>query len=382
QHTYQGSSLDASGEVILESRKDTRITGSNISAGGDLKIKSQGQLTVDAGEQSSESTLKGKDWSLTVFVEAAGPGSGQPVDGAQGASGQWNAGAGSREQWTLDTAKLSTHKGSSLKGKNVTLEAGKTLAIVGSSVEAEQDAMLTAEDIRILATQALRSFRNQATGRTVGYEITAGLDRIGSGSAFALQTDTDGRSERVHTRSTIKAGKDAYLTAKNLTTQAAHVEAGQLLRVRADNVRNQAVTDITKTALDYNKIKLSAGSSLDYGAIARQVQKLWTGVDQTSLYSNGLEEGLLPWSVGINLKADYLDRSTQSMTDIARVSAFKGGDIDIAVTGKLHDVGTQYESTVGAIALSAGSHTLDAARNSVRTTIDALGVDAIARLET
>ncbi|MDY1018454.1 hemagglutinin repeat-containing protein [Pseudomonas coleopterorum] len=382
QHTYQGSSLDASGEVVLESRKDTRITGSNISAGGDLKIKSQGQLTVDAGEQSSESTLKGKDWNLTVFVEAAGPGSGQPVDGAQGASGQWNAGAGSREQWTLDTAKLSTHKGSSLKGKNVTLEAGKTLAIVGSSVEAEQDAMLTAEDIRILATQALRSFRNQATGRTVGYEITAGLDRIGSGSAFALQTDTDGRSERVHTRSTIKAGKDAYLTAKNLTTQAAHVEAGQLLRVRADNVRNQAVTDITKTALDYNKIKLSAGSSLDYGAIARQVQKLWTGVDQTSLYSNGLEEGLLPWSVGINLKADYLDRSTQSMTDIARVSAFKGGDIDIAVTGKLHDVGTQYESTVGAIALSAGSHTLDAARNSVRTTIDALGVDAIARLET
>lgn len=382
QSTYQGSSLQASDTVNLESQYDTRIIGSSISAKGDLKVKTEGHLTVRAGEQSSESTLKGKDWNLTVFVEAAGPGSGQPVDDAQGASGQVNVGAGLRQQWTLDTAQLTTHQASTLKGKNVTLEAGETLAMVGSSVEAEQDAVLTAQDIRILATQALRSFRNQETGRTVGYEITSGLDRVGVASTFSLQTDTDGRSESVHTRSTVKAGKDARLTTNTLTTQAAHVEAGGLLRVRADEVRNQAVTDATKTALDYNKIKLSAGISLDYGAITRQVQKLWTGVDQTSLYSTGLEDSLLPWSVGINLKGDYQDRNSQSLTHIARVTEFKGGDIDIAVTGKLHDIGTQYESTVGAIALSAGSHTLDAARNSVRTTIDALGVDAIARLET
>lgn len=382
QSTYQGSSLNASGSMVLDSKRDTRIIGSNLTAQGDLSVNADGHLTVAAGEQHSESTLKGEDWKLTVFGEQAGPGSGQPSGETQRPSGQWTGGIGLREQWTLDTAQLSTHQASALKGKNVALDAGKTLAIVGSSVEAEQDAYLGAEDIRIMASEARRSFRNQETGRTLGYEITAGVDRVGVGFSFALQTDTDGQSENVHTRSTVKAGHDVSLKADTLTTKAALVEAGHLLTVRADQVHNQAATDTTKTALDYNKIKLSFGGSLDYSAITRQVQKLWTGVDQTSLYSTGLEGGLLPWSIGVNLKGDYLDRSTQSMTSIARVSEFRAGDIDIAVNGKLHDVGTQYESTVGAIALNAGSHVMDAARNSVRTSIDSLGVDAIARLET
>lgn len=381
QSTYQGSSLSASGALLLDGKRDTLIVGSSLATAGDLTVKGERNLMVAAGQQSSESTLKGKDWKLTVFGEQTTPGSGQPGD-AQGSAGQWDAGAGMRQQWTLDTARLNTHQASQLKGGNVALEAGQDLAIVGSSVQAEQNVLLDADDMRILATEAQRSFRNQETGRSVGYEITAGVDRFGTGAAFALQTDTDGRSENVHTRSSIKAGNDVRLTAKALTTQAAQVEAGQLLKVRADRVHNQAVTDSTKTALDYNKIKLSAGSSLDYGAITRQVQKLWSGVDQTSLYASGLEDGLLPWSVGINLKGDYLDRNTQSLTHIARVSQFKGGELDIAVTGKLHDIGTQYESTIGAIALSADRHVMDAARNSVRSAIDALGVDAIARLET
>ncbi len=381
QSTYQGSSLTASGALLLDGKRDTRIMGSSVATAGDLTVKAGRNLMVAAGQQSSESTLKGKDWKLTVFGEQAKPGSGQPDD-AQGSSGQWDAGAGAREQWTLDTAQLNTHQASQLKGANVALEAGRGLAIVGSSVQAEQDVLLDADDMRILATEAQRGFRNQETGRTVGYEITAGVDRVGTGAAFALQTDTDGRSENVHTRSSIKAGNDVRLNTKGLTTQAALVEAGQLLKVRADRVHNQAVTDTTKTALDYNKIKLSAGSSLDYGAITRQVQKLWSGVDQTSLYASGLEDGLLPWSVGINLKGDYLDRNAQSLTRIARVSQFTAGEIDIAVTGKLHDIGTQYESTLGAIALNADRHVMDAAKNSVRTAIDALGVDAIARLET
>lgn len=382
QSIYQGSSLNASGSMVLDSKRDTRIIGSSLTAEGDLALDADGHLTVGAGEQSSESTLKGKDWALTVFGEQAGPGSGQPPGEAQGPSGQGTIGAGLRQQWTLDTAQLSTHQASVLKGKNVALDAGKTLAIVGSSIEAEVDAYLAAEDMNIMASEAQRSFRNQETGRTLGYEITAGVDRVGVGFSLALQTDTDGQSENVHTRSTVKAGNDTHLTARRLMTQAALVEAGGSLLVRADQVHNQAATDTTKTALDYNKIKLDFGGSLDYSAITRQVQKLWTGVDHTSLYSTGLEAGLLPWSVGVNLKGDYLDRSTQSLTSIARVSQFKAGDIDIAVTGNLHDIGTQYESTVGAIALNAGSHVMDAARNSVRTSIDSLGVDAIARLET
>lgn len=381
QRTYQGSTLNASGSLLLDGKRDTRIFGSSLAAAGDLTIKAQQNLLISAAEQISESTLKGEDWKLTVFGESAGPGAGLPADDAQGASGQWNAGVGTGQQWKLDTAQLSTHQASTLKGANVALEAGQTLALIGSSVQAEQDVMLDAEDMRIFATQAQRSFRNQETGRTVSYEITAGVDRLGTGSALALQTDTDGRSETVHTPSTVKAGNDVHLTTKKLMTQAALVEAGGLLKVRADEVHNQVATDSTKTALDYNKIKLSVGSSLDYGAITRQMQKLWTGVDQTSLYANGLEDGLLPWSVGVQLKGDYLDSNSQSLTRIARVSQFKGGDIDIAVTGKVHDIGTQYESTIGAIAIDAGSHVMDAARNSVRTSIDSLGVDVIARLE-
>jgi len=381
QSKYQGSSINASGSVKLDGKRDVRIIGSSVAAAGDLTVKADEHLTVAAGEESLESTLKGDDWKLTVFVEAAGPGSGQPLDEVQGASGQWNAGAGLSQKWKLDTAQLSTHQASSLKGRNVTLEAAQTLAIIGSSVDAVQDVALDAKDMRILATEAQRSFRNKETGRTVNYEITAGIDRVGTGYAFALQTDTDGRSESIHTRSTIKAGNDASLTTKKLTTEAALVEAGQLLKVRADEAYNKAATDVTKTALDYNKIKLSAGSSLDYGAITRQVQKLWTGVDQTSLYATGLEDGMLPWSVGVNLKGDYLDRETQSLTHLARVSEFQGGTVDVAVTGALHDIGTRYESTMGTLDLRAKSHTMDAAKNSVRTTIDSLGVDAIARLE-
>ncbi|WP_163004567.1 hemagglutinin repeat-containing protein, partial [Pseudomonas viridiflava] len=109
--------------------------------------------------------LKGKDWKLTVFGEQARPGSGQPGD-AQGSSGQWNAGAGVRKQWTLDSARLDTHQASQLKGGNVALEAGQALAIVGSSVQAEQNVLLDADDTRILDTEAQRRFRNQETGRT------------------------------------------------------------------------------------------------------------------------------------------------------------------------------------------------------------------------
>lgn len=382
QRNYQGSSINASGSVKLDGKRDVRIIGSSVAAAGDLTVNADEHLSVAAGEESLESTLKGDDWKLTVFVEATGPGSGQPLDEVQGASGQWNAGAGLSQKWKLDTAQLNTHQGSSLKGRNVALKAAQTMAIIGSSVDAGRDVVLDAQDMRILATEAQRSFRNKETGRTVNYEITAGVDRVGTGYAFALQTDTDGRSESVHTRSTVKAGNNASLTTKKLTTEAALVEAGQRLKVRADQAHNKAATDVTKTALDYNKIKLSAGSSLDYGAITRQVQKLWTGVDQTSLYATGLEDGLLPWSVGVNLKGDYLDRETQSLTHVARVSEFRGGEVDVAVTGALHDIGTQYESTMGTIGLRAHSHTLDAARNSVRMTIDSLGVDAIARLET
>jgi hemolysin len=376
--SHRGAQLTAHNNLSMDANTSIVATAAQLKAGNRLQMTASDRIHLGATRDQQSTTLNGDGWKLSTFARETGEG-----------EAQWSAGAGIRRSDTVDKATLTTQQVTTASAADIAIggrrsDPGQRAAAIeleGTQLESKGDISLQARDLKLIANQASRRFSNAATDRTVGMQWTGGIDRIGAAVFAEQQIQTDGKEEILHAPTRLKAEGNVTLDADTITSEASVVDAGQRLHMRARTINHQAVSDITKSTLDYSKLHTAVGGSFDYTAITRFVQKLWTGVDQTRFHQNDLEPGLAPWSFGVNVEGGYLLRSTDSVQEVARTNQFSASDISVQA-GDLTDAGTHYTARLGTVAIDAHSHVLEAAYDRTSTSLDAWGLDALLRGDT
>lgn len=182
------ASITAQDTLSMQAGKDINVTGAKVSAGGDLSMAAQGNITV-AGNTLTDSFQQ---------------------------SGDWNK-ADSSDKKTI------YHGSAITSGGNLQVQAGQDIAITGSALNAGQSASLQAgNDINLNAVQTQTSQQQ--------------------GGASSRATD--------HTRTTLTSGTDLSLSAgRDIHSQAAGLVAGLDATLTAGrDVTLDAVANTSHTA--------------------------------------------------------------------------------------------------------------------------------------
>lgn len=182
------ASITAQDTLSMQAGKDINVTGAKVSAGGDLSMAAQGNITV-AGNMLTDSFQQSGAWSKADSSD-----------------------------------KKTTYHGSAItSGGNLQLQAGQDIAITGSALNAGQSASVQAgHDINLNAVQTQTSQQQ--------------------GGASSSATD--------HTRTTLTSGTDLSLSAgRDIHSQAAGLVAGQDATLTAGrDVTLDAVANTSNTA--------------------------------------------------------------------------------------------------------------------------------------
>ncbi|WP_282808193.1 hemagglutinin repeat-containing protein [Hafnia alvei] len=175
------ANITAQDTLSMQAGKDINVTGAKVSAGGDLSMAAQGNITA-AGNMLTDSFQQ---------------------------SGAWNK--------TDSSDKKTTYHGSAItSGGNLQLQAGQDIAITGSALNAGQSASVQAgHDINLNAAQTQTS-QQQGSSET----HRSGLDRttLSAGDNLTLKAgqDIDARAAGLAAEKsvTLQAGRDVNLLAE------------------------------------------------------------------------------------------------------------------------------------------------------------------------
>jgi hemolysin len=374
---YFGSHIGADDALDLKAAQKLTVRGSNIDGKeGTTRLKATAGIELLTGQANSITTLTGKDWVLSAFADET-----RPAEDNRPGSMQWAAGAGVKREKVIDTKTNYWERETKVKGGYVQLDGGESILSEGASVKSQGTLDLNANDIRLLASVDKQVFSNSITGDTVGMQWTGGLNKAGSALFVEHQVHTDGNEQRIHTGTRLTAGHDLNINAKNLTNVGTQMFAEKLLSITADRVDNRAAIDVVSTQIDHDRVRGSVGATLDYGDIANAIYKAATQAEQPRFHQQNIDDNLVPWSVGLDVAVDYQDRATQALANYAKVTRIEGGEVTLKVTGAIQDQGTQYSSHAGITTLKAMEHTLEAAANTLTTSLNRLDIETLARLE-
>ncbi|HEU4459697.1 MAG TPA: hemagglutinin repeat-containing protein [Methylibium sp.] len=268
--TEVGSRIDASGDLQLIAARDLALRAAGIAASGDVTARAGRNLTIGAG-QAVDRLDEAHQHSSTDLLRR-------------------------RTTTTRDRVEQTTALGSSVSGRDVTLQAGTDaaqlqaevkepgratgrvhrnpigetrggdLVVEGSSITAEGAATLTARgDVRISAAeQATTSAHDEqtikrATGpaRQVGRDLNMGLSTSNAGSpnvigaallGSGLATQANARTEREAVGSTISAAALAVRSGRDVAVQGSTLVADGDVSIAA--ARDLTITSTQNTAAD------------------------------------------------------------------------------------------------------------------------------------
>ncbi|WP_456309376.1 hemagglutinin repeat-containing protein [Serratia proteamaculans] len=247
------ATMSAQQGVTLKAGKDITVTGSKVTAGGDLKLDATGDIAINANQTSSSSRYTGY------------------------------AGKNIASSGKVDSVGSNLSAGGSL-----TLNAGNDLSATASSISATKDLSLTAgHDLNLNAADtAQRSSKgkgeNHVTGQdrttlTSGNDLTLSAGRDLNSQAAGLVADND---------VTLQAGRDVNLLAATTTKgdsyrsserteiheavrqQGTEIASGGNTAVQAGRDINSAATQVTAQqdiALNAgNDVNLTTATESDY----------------------------------------------------------------------------------------------------------------------
>ena len=141
-----GSTIASGSNLVIKSKNDTSIIGSDLSSMGDTSIQTGGELKIAAAKNTSTKSVD----NLEVHIYGGG------VPDIQVGDGQVEAEIG---QATIDkikkTTKETTASLSSVNSNaNIEMDSEKSISIEGANLSAKEDVILTAkEDITIKETK-------------------------------------------------------------------------------------------------------------------------------------------------------------------------------------------------------------------------------------
>jgi filamentous hemagglutinin len=216
--TTVASELSASGDVNLNAERNVAIAGSKVAAGDNIAIEGASVAIIGAQERHDHEA-KSKKTGLGV-------GSG---DGFYTVYGS---------QKNTEDEHIVANVGSELKaGSNVEITARKNdVNIVGSHVEAGNDIALTAaRDVNILPGHESYESEETETRYGLGVRVKATDGSASIGIGYGSTKDSVSEGAETNAVSTLKAGHDVVITAgRDANLQAAKVEAEHDVAITAE----------------------------------------------------------------------------------------------------------------------------------------------------
>jgi len=291
--TLTGSQISAQ-QLQIQAGQDLIVTASNVSSSGDLTIRAQRDIDLQAQVR--------KDVTTSFHQEQRSGLSASLLTGVQ---------FGSSQAQQSDKAKASLQTSSSLSGQNVTLVAGRDTTASAATILADQDLRVQADrDVNILAATNTLETEHQSSSSSWSMGLIPGasprftLYGDASASANGLQTSTTQSTSLLSANSgnlTVLAGVDNQykgIGQGNLLSQGANLQAKQTETLQGNSVTLGAISNQDTNQFHQESRSFTIGAQLA-GSVGSVMTAIYDNVQAARNTDNDRLQGALA------LKASY-----------------------------------------------------------------------------
>lgn len=281
-----GSTIKVGGDAKIKSGNEMTVQGSNLSVKGNADINARKGIKILDGLDVKRTTTQ---TTTQTFLKADGSGAGSSdasansaanasLKGANAVAGaNANAGGSGEGNFKLSETTVATTDSGSNKsiasnftvGGNLKMKTDGTLKIQGSNVASGGNMALDAKNVEVLAGRnetynntkttsvSVGLYTNADASASAGANAKAGTSGVGANADASAQgngtatlggrvsTDTSTAYQLNNTGSTLKSGGNLSIKAKeNATFVGADVKSGGNMNIKAKNIRNMAAQDI------------------------------------------------------------------------------------------------------------------------------------------
>ncbi|MCW0376086.1 hypothetical protein NB691_002920 [Xanthomonas sacchari] len=362
--TVHGSEFTAGGDIALQSGHDVNLTAANL-------FTDKGALAVSAGN----------DVNLLAAQEQH--------DAVQDMQKKKKGFLSSKTTTTHDEWHDSLAVGTSLDAGSVQIKAGNDIAVVGSTVLAQQDARLVAgNDVAIVSAQDQSSEAHSSAQKKSGFSasFSGGVASLGYGKSRSSSDSSTESTTQVASAVGAKNGNLLINAGDQLTIGASDVAAGKDLTLAAKDIALLAAQDTVDNQSNQSSKSsgFSIGVTYDPAAAYRSARDSATSnmpdsgstMGKLSRRAEGDTAGTAAALTPVVIQAgSHRSNANQNdSTSTARVSQVSaGGNLTLlASDGSITSQGTQLSAEGNALLLASQNidlgvaHTTESSGNDSR----------------
>ncbi|MCU7282863.1 hemagglutinin repeat-containing protein [Pseudomonas peradeniyensis] len=337
--------------VVVSAGGDLQLRAAKLEAKKTIALDANGDLIIESAEENARTE---RSTGKRHFTASAGQT--QPGQDDQPGSGQYTASVGYEALHSDEQTSATRQVASSISGAAVTVRSGQKLKVSSSEVKANAGNLeVSASEIELAAAHDSVARQTVDTRTGAALTVTGGMDRLGLGiDAYRGPASLIERESNVR-RSTLQASGDLQLDTRQLTTEAANVQAGRTLYVNAERIDNRAAANTRETETSLSQWDGSLGVSTDYQRITRPIERLFTGRQAESARPSTVIDKLALPKTGAELAIGHQTRLQKDIDSTAQVSTFSGADVRVKAD-HIEDKGTDYNARTGSLRIEAGEH--------------------------
>nr|WP_052687839.1 hemagglutinin repeat-containing protein [Xanthomonas albilineans] len=382
----QSNSSVSKRHSLVTSTHDEHVQGTQLSAGSDIVMRAGNDLTLASTAVASQNgdiaLAAGHDVALTATQEQH--------DSVVDEQTRKKKLLSSKTTTTHDETHDSLAVGSALEGNNVQIAAGHDIAVVGSSVLAQQDARLVAgHDIAIVSAQDEHSEDHSRRQKKSGFtsSFSGGTASVGYGTSRSSSDNRVESSTQVASAVGAQNGNLLISAGNDLTIGASDVAAGKNLTLAAKDIALLAGQDTveTQSTQSSKSSMFSVGVTYDPGAAYRSARNSATSnmpnsgttMGKLSRHAEGETAGVAAATTPVVIQAGshHANGTQHDSTSTARVSQLSaGGNLTLlASDGSINSEGAQLSAEGNAVLLASQDINLGVAHTIESRSTDSHG---------
>ena len=335
QNTVVGSNVSA-GEIAINSKKDTNITGSNVVADNDVNVETGGSLNIGSAEQTSES-------EYIKSVKKSGILSGGGLGFTIGKEKQ-------KDQYANQNTEQVGSTVGSVKG-NVNLDADKAANVKGSTVVAGKDINITGENVSIENSNNIYNAQEKHEFKRTGLSVSVGggyVDVVNN-AANSVKHATEVEDKRLGALVAVKGYKDADKAIKDIKGKGGgKINENLSVNISLGTTKSRSESNSTTTVANASEVK--AGGDINVTSTKKDINITGSNVEGKDVTLNAKENLNITASKNTN-KTEQNSKSSSASVG-ASLELGKGPSYSISGSmskGEVSANGTTYnESNVTA----------------------------------
>lgn len=380
RHSEQalGSTLISEADNNVASATDIRIQGSKIIAAGHNQLDAKGTLHVlSALDQVNETSTTDKG----AFIADAGE-TRVAEDGRSG-SKQYYGAVGYQQTAKSQTSQTLQHQASQVTGATNTLTAD-TLEVSGSAVASiEGDLNVTAREVTIASVTG-HTLEETTTSTSKGaLKVSGGAERVGSAFTGSHHSEREKTERTALTRASLESEGDINLIAsERIDNKGALIKAKGNVTETAQQIHREAIAEVDDRQTQRTGWEGELGASIEWKDLVNPIKKAIEGKEQARFQQPGVEDALVPPSLGADGTVTYVKRAEGLRIERPQVTEVQGAHVQTNAEGSLYDEGTRYTASEGKTAIEADTHHHAAAHERRQEHLTRIDADGGLRVDT